>query len=130
LFGRERKLIIRNANKPIRTVLRWQLVATLALTLIAGLLTGIHGAISATLGGLVSIAPGLVFAAVVSLGKKGSAGSALHAALRAEAVKIVLIVFLLWLVFASYSDIIAPAFIGSFSVSVAIFAMALFVRDN
>ena len=44
-------------GKPIRTVLRWQLVATAVLTLAAGLIAGVDGALSAALGGLVSVVP-------------------------------------------------------------------------
>jgi ATP synthase protein I len=130
LLGRERKLIFRNASKPIRTVLRWQFFATIVFALIAGLLTGIHGAISATLGGLISIAAGLVFAAMISFSKKGTAWGALHAALRAEAVKIGLIVLLIYLVLATYEDVVAVEFIGSFIVSVLIFAMAIAVPEQ
>jgi ATP synthase protein I len=123
-------VIIRIESKPIRTVLWWQALATMVLALIAGLLVGIHGALSATLGGLVSIAAGLVFAAVISLSRDRTAWGALHAALRAEAAKIALIVFLLWFVLTTYRDVVVVGFIGSFSVSVMIFGMALFVRDN
>jgi ATP synthase protein I len=130
LLGRERKLIFRNASKPIRAVIRWQFVATMVLALIAGLLVGIHGAISAMLGGLVSIAAGLVFAAMISLSENRSAWGALHAALRAEAVKIGLIVLLLYLVLATYEDVATGEFIGSFIVSVLIFGMAIVIPEQ
>lgn len=123
-------MILRIESKPIRVVLRWQLIATLMLALVAGLLLGIHGAISAMLGGLVSIAAGAVFAVAISLNKDRSAGGALYAALRAEAIKIALIVFLLWFVLTTYHDVVVPGFIGSFCVSIMIFGMALFVRDT
>ena len=45
-------------SKPIRTVLWWQLFATLALTLLGGVLAGAHGALSAALGGAVSAGAG------------------------------------------------------------------------
>ena len=45
-------------GKPIRTVLRWQLLVTAALTLAAGIWAGAHGALSASLGGLISILAG------------------------------------------------------------------------
>ena len=89
----------------------------------------INGALSATLGGVVSLSAGLAFAVVASLGKPRSMEGALLGALRAEAVKVGLVVFLLWLVFALYQDIVALAFIGSFTVTILIFAMAFFVRD-
>jgi len=121
--------MLRELSRPIRTVLRWQMVATAALALIAGALTGGHGALSAVLGGGVSIVSGLASAVVASLGRAKSAEGALFAVLRAEAVKIGLIVILLWLVLATYRDVAALVFLGSFLVTVVIFAMAFFVRE-
>lgn len=116
--------------RPIRTVIWWQLIATAALTLIAGLLAGVHGAISAALGGLVSVTAGLGFAVVVALHRGNSAAGALLTALRAEAVKVALIVILLWLVLTTYKDVVVLGFIGTFAVSIIIFGMAFFVRDE
>ena len=116
-------------GKPIRTVLGWQLLATAALTLVAGAWAGAQCALSAGLGGTVSIFSGIASAIVASLGKTRSAGGVVMAALTAEAVKIGLIVLLLWLVLANYDGVVVPAFIGSFLVTVLIFAMAFFVRE-
>ena len=125
----EYRTMFRIQSKPIQTVLGWQLAATLGLTLVAGFLAGIHGALSAALGGAVSLSAGLAFAVVASLSRARSMEGALLGALRAEAVKLGLIVLLLWLVFALYQDIVALAFIGAFTVTVLIFALAFFVRD-
>lgn len=116
-------------SRPIRVVLRWQLIATAALALSAGLVAGVHGALSAILGGAVSVCAGWVSAVVAAKGNAQSAGGILVGALRAEGVKIGLIVVLLWLVLATYSDVVAPAFFGSFFATVLIFAMAFFVRE-
>ncbi len=97
--------------------------------LAAALLAGEHGAISAAAGGLVSIVAGLTSAFVASRGDAKSAEGILIGALRAEGVKIGLIVILLWLVLATYRDVVAIAFFGSFLVTVLIFAMAFFVRE-
>jgi ATP synthase protein I len=130
LLGAEIKnAVLRDLSRPIRTVLRWQLIATVALALIAGVLAGGHGALSAALGGAVSILAGLASAVVASLGRAQSAEGALFAVLRAEAVKIGLIVILLWLVLATYRDVAVLVFLGSFAVTVVIFAMAFFVRE-
>ena len=123
---------MRGANilsRPIRIVLRWQLIATAALVLLAGLVAGVHGALSAALGGAVSVSAGWVSAVVAAKGNAQSAGGILVGALRAEGVKIGLIVILLWLVLATYSEVVASAFFGSFFVTVLIFAMAFFVRE-
>lgn len=116
-------------RRPIRTVLWWQVIATAALTLAGGFLAGGHGALSAALGGVVSITAGWVSAVVAARGKAQSAGGVLVSALKAEAVKIGLIVLLLWLVLATYDDVVAPALLGSFIVTVLIFTMAFFVRE-
>jgi ATP synthase protein I len=121
--------MLRMLGKPIRTVLRWQGLATVAMSLAAGFMLGMHGALSAALGGLVSMAGGLASAVVASLGNAESAGEGLLAALRAEAVKIGLIVALLWLVLVNYGEVVVLAFVGTFVVTVLIFAMAIFVRD-
>lgn len=106
------------------------MAATAAMTPMAGLQAGIHGGISAALGGLVGFSAGLAFAFVVSLHKGESAGGTLLAALRAEAIKIAVSVFLLLLVLTAYKDVVAIWFIGTCVVSLLIFAMAFFVRDT
>jgi ATP synthase protein I len=116
-------------RRPIRTVLRWQMIATAVLALAGGLLAGIDGALSAALGGAVSMVAGGVSAVVASKGKGRSAGDVLVGALRAEAVKIGLIAFLLWVVLATYENVVAPALFGSFVITVLIFTMAFFVRE-
>jgi ATP synthase protein I len=116
-------------RQPIRTVLRWQLIATAAMTLAGGILAGVDGALSAALGGAVSACAGWVSAVVASRGKAQSAGEVLLGALMAEGVRIGLIVLLLWLVMVTYHGVVAPAFFGSFIVTVLIFGMAFFVRE-
>jgi ATP synthase protein I len=120
----------RALRRPIRTVVRWQLLATAALTLVAWLVAGVHGALSAALGGAVSMCAGGVSAVVASLGNTKSAAGTVVSALRAEGVKIALIVGLLWLVLATYADVVAPAFFGSFIATILIFSMAFFVREH
>ncbi len=117
-------------SKAIRTVQRWQIIATGAMTLVLGLLTGVHGAASAMLGGLVSICAGLSFSIVVSLSKSNSLAGTLITAFRAEAAKVLVAVVLLWLVFATYKDVVAVGLIGSFAISILIFGMAFFVRES
>ena len=117
-------------SKAIRTVLWWQLVVTVALMLLAGLLAGGHGALSAALGGAVSLSAGWASGMVAALGKARSAGGILVGALRAEGVKIGLIAVLLGAVLAIYQDVVVMAFLGTFIVTAIIFSMAFFVREN
>lgn len=123
--------MIRIKSKPIRTVLSWQMIATAVLIFVSGLLAGEHGAISAALGGAVSLVAGLGFAAVVQLmGGDKSAGGTVVTALQAETVKIGLAIVLLWVVLTAYKEVVPPICVGSFVVSILIFSMAFFVRDN
>ena len=121
--------MLRHLSKPIRKVLRWQVVATVAVTTVAALLQGVNGAISAIAGGLVSICAGTVAAAVAARSDARSAGGVLVGALRAEAIKIGLAVLLLWLVLTNYDQAVVAVLIGSFAVTMLIFTMAFFIRD-
>jgi ATP synthase protein I len=116
-------------SKPIRTVLRWQLVATALLALVAAVLAGGDGAMSAAAGGSISIIAGLAAALVASRDRAKHAGGVVVGALTAEAVKVGLVVLLLWLVLANYPGAVVPVLVGSFVVTIVIFSMAFFVRD-
>jgi ATP synthase protein I len=120
---------LRVQSKPVRTVLLWQVVVTLLLALAAGFMVGIHGAVSAALGGSISVFAGLAFAMVMQSSNVQSADRTIVAALRAEAIKVGLAVILLWLVLALYRDVVLIVFIGSFIFSILVFSMAFFVRD-
>ena len=117
-------------SSAIRTVLRWQAYVTAAMTLIVGGLWGLHAGLSALLGGLVSMASGAIFAIVAHKGKARSASGALRGALRAEAAKIIAVILLLWLVLATYKEVVALGFLGAFAVTVVIFSAAIAVRDE
>jgi F0F1-type ATP synthase assembly protein I len=103
-------------------------IATAALTLLAWLWGGAEAALSAALGGAVSVCAGGMSALVAAAGKK-SAGGVLIAALLAEGVKIGLIVVLLWTVLVMVDDLVMPAFFGSFFATILLFSMAFFVRE-
>jgi ATP synthase protein I len=102
----------------------------LLASLLSAWLAGLHGAVSAGLGGTIGIIAGLAFVSLAARSRSKSAGEALHAALRAEAVKVVLMILLLWMVLAAYRDVVAVGLIGSFIATVLIFAMAVAVRDK
>lgn len=96
----------------------------------AGVLAGAHGALSAALGGAVSVGAGWASGQVATTGKADSAGGVLVTALKAEAIKLGVIAILLWLVLAAYTEVVVPVFLGSFMATVLIFSMALFVREH
>ncbi len=117
-------------SKPIRVVIRWQCLATVALTLLAGVLAGVHGALSAALGGAVSVSAGWASGMVATAGREQSAGGILVTALKAEGVKLGTIAILLALVLAVYAEVVVLAFLGSFMATALIFSMAFFVREH
>ena len=121
--------MLRQLRKPVLTVLKWQLLATMALVLVSAFVSGRHGALSALAGGTISITAGIAAALVASLGSARSPASVLLGALRGEAVKIVVALLLLWLVLSHYGDAVVGALIGSFVVTLLIFGMAFFVRE-
>ena len=116
--------------RPIRIVLRWQVIATAALTLVAALLWGQDGAVSAALGGAVNIAAGWVYGWRISQGEARTPGEVLRTMLRAEAMKVVLIIAGLWLVLTQYRDIVHAAFFTAFVITVVVFSAAIAVRDD
>ena len=111
-----------------RPVFGLQILSTVAICLLSAWLAGIHGAISAAFGGSIGIIAGLAFVALAARSKPQSAGEALYAALRAEAVKVVLMIALLGLVLTTYKSVVAAGLIGAFIASVLVFTLAAWVR--
>ena len=117
-------------SKPLRAVLRWQSYATAVIALGAGMLGGMHGAFSAVLGGFISWVAGLVFALLVSRGRVATAGETLRVLFRAEASKVMLIIFLMWLVLTTYQEVVPVAFFVGFVASVLVSQAVLLVRET
>jgi ATP synthase protein I len=116
--------------RPFRIVLLWQVIATAVLAIVAAFPWGWHGALSAALGGAVNVAAGVVYAWMASRSKASTAGQALRAMLRAEALKVTLIVAGLGLVLTNYRNMVHVAFFASFVITVGVFAAAIAVRDT
>lgn len=117
-------------SKPIRTVLRWQLYATIGAALVAALCQGWRGALAAALGGGINLAAGAVFGCFASRAAPTGVAETLAALFRAEASKVVVIVALLWLVLAVYKQVALAAFFGTFFLTAVLFSAAIFVRDR
>lgn len=116
--------------KPLQIILRWQLISTIIVTIGLALLYDSGIAVSALLGGMISIISSAVFAVIVSRHQGYTVGGTVRTALRAEAVKITLIILMLWLVFKLYEDVNALAFIGMFILTIIMHSMALFVSEK
>ena len=117
-------------SRQIRIVLKYQAIATLSIALVIGVVGGVHWGISGLLGGLISLLGGVTYGAMLSRVGNGSAENALVGMLRAESAKILVIVLLLWLVFAGYEDVFGAGFIGTFIITTLIFSLAVFIRDT
>ena len=117
------------STKPYKTVLKWQALVTGAIALVAAAWAGGHGALSALLGGLVNISAGVVYAVVLFVSRPASAGHTVTTIFRAEGSKILVILVELWIVLATYKDVVVPAFLAAFVITVLLFRVALFVRD-
>ncbi len=117
-------------NRPLNIVLRLQLLITLLVAVVIWFVLGFHGAVSAMLGGAVSVISSAAYAVIVSRHKGYTAEGTIRTALRAEAVKIILTVSLLWMVFKNYEDVNAFAFVGTFVLNVLVYSMALLVSDD
>jgi ATP synthase protein I len=116
-------------GRAFRVTMVWQVVATVGLAGLAGMAAGSEGFLSALFGGGIGVAGVLVFA-LVSGRRTADPGGAVRVALRAEAVKVVVIVCLLWLAFLAYRDMVVLAFLGAFTVSVLLSGLVLAVAGN
>lgn len=115
--------------QPIRTVVRWQVIATVVLAIVAAFLWGKDGAVSAALGGAVNVIAGWIYGWRISRGEARTAGEALQTMLRAEAIKVLLIIAGLWIALSVYKDIVHVAFFAAFVITVVVFAAAIAVPD-
>jgi len=114
---------------PVGRIASWQFLATVAIAAIGGWWAGLHGALSALLGGLVNITAGVVYAVVVGLRRAPTAGDTVRTMIRAEAAKITLIVLQLWLVLTTYRDVVPAALLAAFVVTVVVWTAAIVIRD-
>ncbi len=116
--------------QPYMRVIGMQVLGTLAAVAAAGWFSGFHGALSALLGGAVGAIGAVAFAFMVARPQRPDADAmvVVYRALRAEAVKLVSMGALLWLVLANYSGVVVVGFVGSFILSILVFQFALFVQ--
>jgi ATP synthase protein I len=106
----------------------WQVVAVLLVSLAAYLLAGTHGAFSALAGGFAVWVGSQLGAWSMRRSKEvsGSAGMALLALLKAEAIKIVVIALLLLLIFKLYgSNLVPAALIAGLAVAALLSGMGI-----
>jgi ATP synthase protein I len=117
-------------NLAFRRTMVWQMAASVAVAVVAGVVAGGQGFLSALLGGSIGVIGVLVFALVSRRGLGGSSSSAVRVALRAEGAKVLAIVVLLWLAFVVYRDMVVLAFLSAFVVSVLLSGLAFAVSGD
>lgn len=100
-------------------MLRSQLIATLVVAIIAFLISGMHASLSAVAGGLSVVLAAFV-ASKVAVSKREDAASVLGSMLKAELIKIVLIVLFLYLTIKGYKALVPWALIIGLAASAII----------
>jgi ATP synthase protein I len=99
-----------------KQMLKWQLLATISVAVVVfvlakiiGVASPVHSALSALAGGMSAVVGGLAGAMIAKSGdKKNDAGAILITMLKAEAVKILVIGILLFLIFKLYNEHLVP----------------------
>lgn len=117
------------SSPAIRRVLKWQAIVTAVAVALAALWGGGHAALSAALGGIVNLTAVVVFAVVYTLYRPTSSTGTVGALVRAEVMKIIVIVGQLGLILATYKAIVPLVFLGTFVVTVLLFRLALLDRN-
>lgn len=117
-------------NPAIVHMLYWQSGVTAGFAVIAGFISGEHGAVSAILGGLTNVFASLIYVFVANFGLIHSTGAGLWPILRAEIVKLVFIAVQLGVIIKFYDALVIPALFITFLVTLLAWRAALFTRAN
>ena len=117
-------------SKPVRTVIRWQVIATVVVALCAWPIAGVEGAISAVLGGLINVVAGVVYFAIASMGEMKTAFATVRRMVRAEAGKIIVIVVVMSSVLNAYEGVVFVALFIAFAITALLPGVALLVPDE
>ncbi|MEN9725354.1 MAG: hypothetical protein RLZZ98_863 [Pseudomonadota bacterium] len=114
-----------------KQMVKWQVLATLAVVASVLVIAGVHAAVSAFAGGFSVVIGGIAGALVAKSGdKKQQAGAILIAMLKGEAVKIFVIALLLFITFKVYSDLVPMALIIGLAASAILSGAAFFGLDK
>ena len=114
-----------------KQMVKWQVLATLAVVASILIIAGVHAAVSAFAGGFSVVIGGIAGAFISKSGdKKQQAGAILIAMLKGEAVKIFVIALLLFITFKVYSDLVPMALIIGLAASAILSGAAFFGLDK
>jgi F0F1-type ATP synthase assembly protein I len=118
----EARLLVR--SKEVRTILKWQLIATVVIAGVSWPFSGPAGVVSALLGGAINLIAGLVLFAVASLGRQKTAGEVVLRVIRAELSKVVFIIIALWVSMTRYKGLVHVPFFVAFGLTALLPAVA------
>jgi ATP synthase protein I len=119
------------ANQVFSKMLWWQFVATLVAAAIALALGGIHAGLSALAGGMSVVIAAYVASRIAQRDiKVKAATSVLFNLLMAEAVKILVIIILLFMTYKFYKQLVPLALIAGIVVAAMLSGAAISKMDN
>ena len=118
-----------DSNKVFKKMLQWQLIATLIVAVMAGIISGAHAGFSALIGG-ACVVIGAYFASKIAQRSSKEAATVLVNLLKAEAVKIVIIVVLLFIAFKVYKQLVPFALIAGLAASALFSGAAMSKLDK
>jgi ATP synthase protein I len=110
-------------------MLRLQLIATAIVAIVSLAISGLHAAISALAGGAVVIAAAFV-ASKIAQRKNIEATAVLVNLLKAEAVKVLIIIVLLFVVFKVYQQLVPFALIMGLAAAALVSGAAMSKLDK
>lgn len=116
------------SNSVFSNMLRWQLVATGVVALVALFIFGVHAGISAVAGGLSVVVAAFVASKIAQRSNK-EASAILINMLKAEAIKILLVVILLFITFKVYKQLVPMALIAGLAAA-ALFSGAAMAKQD
>ena len=111
---------------------KWQSISTLAIAFLAFWFAGLPGTISALIGGGVVLISGFIASRIAKRSENSmNSGAILLGLLKAEAVKILVIILLLWLGFEIYAENMVPlALILGLAAAALLSGTAIFALDK
>ena len=118
-----------SSNKVFGKMLQWQLSATAVVMVVALIVSGLHAGISALAGGL-SVTVGAFFASKIARRSSKQAATVLVNLLKAEAVKIIIIVALLFITFKVYKQLVPFALIAGLAAAALFSGAAMSKLDK
>jgi len=117
------------AKSTFEAMLRSQLLATLAVAVIAFVISGMNASLSAIAGGL-SVVLAAFIASKVAISKRKDAASVLGSMLKAELIKIVLIILFLFITIKGFKELVPWALIIGLAAAAIISGAAMSKRNE